>query len=356
MGTCPCLLCRTQAIVRRFARRVALVLVLSSLATSVTLAGAVAVQRTMFPPEREVWFDRLLVLAQKADYEFDQIDQTWDDVAPKTWPELRELVREIVYQIQEEGGSMQLILPSDLAFVDFGPGSRSAVAGMYVNQSDVLLNARYLTPSWGGQSWLGTLIHELVHAQGYFVGSSPTLESQTEITATEVLAAMANLDYPGARAELLDGLRRDAFSMAYYIARFGGSPIHSTFATDGQGRQALLGPDEGMLARWNAVRRHVFTPTELARSDRRVRWWMERPADYEAVLAKYAVATTTMELDAACSPNETQSEPFQQYIAAFKMDPNLPTTWLPLFIDVPPLLMDDLAYVLRDELDFCGSA
>lgn len=358
---CDCRSCRAQRAIRRTrhalrrrAKRLILGLVVVVLTTGGLTAGAIAAQRAIFPPEREAWFSNLLTLAQKADAEFDTLDAKWAEVGPQNWAELRELVREIVYQIGEEGATEQSVLPTDLVFMDFGPGARSAVAGRYyANLGAISLNERYLTSAWADQSWLGVLVHELVHAQGYFVGSSPTLESQTEIVAAEVLAAMANLNYPGARAELLDGLRRDALSMAYYIARFGGSPIHTTYVDD------LVIPgsfdaDPALMARLDAVRAAVFTPTELARAEKRIRWWNEQPVAYRNMLSKYVVTTLTMELDAACGSG-SMSESFQQYRLIGQITSagsSLGLSW-GVAVSRPPFQTDDLAYVLKDELGYC---
>ncbi len=345
MDTCSCLSCRAQRTVRRFAKRVALAAVVLTL----TVGGLNYVgSRTIFLPEREVWFDRLLTLAVSADREFDKITEVAPQ--PENWREAWALVKEIIYQIEEEGASTQIIPPTDLSFADFGPGTRSAVAGFYSETSGaIVLNERYLYPGlWG--SWLSTLVHELVHAQGYFVGASSTLEAQTEITATEVLAAMANLGYPGARAELLDGLRRDALKMAFYIAQFGGSPIHSSFDAPPVAGTA----DPVMLARLAAANAAVFTPTELARMDHRTRWWMESAAEYVGVLARYVVKTTTIEVDTACSESETVGENFQRFELYEWIGNKGESHWSWTKAPVQVVLhMDDLAYVLKSELHYC---
>ena len=356
MNSCSCLSCRTQRVMKRWAKRAAFGLIVVSLVGGLLVAGA----RVAFPPEREAWFGRLLVLAQKADAEYDALLRVEGVAAqPESWTELYILVKEIIYQIDEEGATTQLIRPASVMFADFGPGRRSAVAGTYATADGaIVLNERFLTPAWGDSSWLSTLIHELVHAQGYLVGDSSTLESQTEIVATEVLAAMANLNYPGARAELLDGLRRDALAMAYYIARFGGDPIHTTYTEDMQ--FSGWNSDPVLMNRLAAARRAILTPTELARSDKRIRWWEERPAEYVQVLGKYVVTTITMELDAACGSG-TVAEAFQQ--AEF-LNPEPQLTWDGTVwgmqmgatwgstIELPPLRLDDLAYVL-DGLGYC---
>lgn len=347
---CSCLSCRAQRFVRAVARRVIIGVVATALTGGGLSFGISAVQQAV-PSEREVWFDHLLTLAQKADAEYDAIPKS--DTQPQSWPELQVLVKEIVYQINEEGASPQGILPADLSFEDFGPGRRSAVAGMYSSETgDIILNDRFLYPAWDGQSWLSTLVHELVHAQGYFVGPSSTLEAQTEIVATEVMASLANLGYPGARADLLDGLRRDALSMAFYIAQFGGSPIHSTYVD----APAVGAPDEAMLARLASVRADVFTPAELSRVEHRLRWWMQHSAEYVGVLARYVVKTTTIEIDAACSVDTTVGEPFQRFPLIGMVQRYRPMRLAPVWGDaetLSPLLVDDLSYVLRDELQIC---
>jgi hypothetical protein len=327
------------------------------------LAGSAAVIDRSFS-ERATWFDNLLRLAALADREYDTLDVKWSMVGPQSWMDLGQLIKEIVYQIDEEGATTQLILPTDIGFVDYGPGRRSAVAGTYdPSYGIIVLNERFLTPSWGEQSWFSTLVHELVHAQGYFVGSSATLESQTEIVATEVVAAMANLNYPGARADLLSGLRGDALAVAYYIARFSGSPIHTTNTDNQNLTVSFAGGDQAMLARWQSVRQSILTPTELARSDKRIRWWEERPLEYAEVLGKYAVTTLTMELDASCGTG-VMPEQFSQYPL---IEGGMQLTWNPKTgtwemqdgaywgeeVWLPPLLMDDLRYVLHNELGYC---
>ena len=335
-----------------------------SLATVLIASTAPLAHRAMFPPEREAWVSDLLELAQKADAAYDLTEPA---IAPSTWSEVRVLVKEIVYQIAEEGASDQLISPTNLTFEDFGPGRRSAVGGYYHPATGAIaLNERFVLPGdWG--SWLSTLIHELVHVQGYFVGDSSVLEAQTEIVATEVLAAMANLNYPGAKRELLDGIRRDALKMAFYIARFDGAPIHSTYEVPpGEGgylsltgtirpEAPLPDGDVEMLARLDTVEAAVFTPDELARVKHRTRWWMDRAGEYKGVLARYVVKTTTVAIDAACSDDETIDESFKRYALKTNRNDRGDTWvyWNQTPTTVAPLRMDDLAWVLRRELGVC---
>lgn len=348
--TCPCLFCRAQRLIRKWANRFVSGVVVVTLVGGGLVAGAGVVNRALNPPEREVWFAKYISLAYKADAAFDLIDEDWDEVSPKSWTEMQAQVKEIVYQIQEEGASEQLISPTSMSFRDFGPGRRTAVAAYYRQDTgEIVLNERYIYPGAFG-SWLATLVHELVHAQGYFVGESSTLEAQTEITATEVLAALANLGYPGARADLLDGLRRDALKAAFYIAQFDGAPIHSTYdAPPVAGK-----PDARMLAAVDEANRAIFTPTELARVDHRTRWWMESSDEYIGVLARYVVKTATIEIDAACSASEIVSENFQRFwLQVITNDRGVVWTYWNKQPRLVKLHMDDLAYVLKNELDFC---
>jgi len=344
--------------VRGVKRLIAGAVALAMVATVLAGAGIVAA-RAIDSHDRVTWFNGLVSLAVKADaaYDLEVVDPA---TQPQSWDEFDVLVKEIVYQIDEEGVSDHLITPNYFEFKDFGPGRRSAVAGTYSEAfSTVSLNERFIQPAWGGQSYLSVLIHEIVHAQGYFVGESPQLESQTEIAATEVLAALANLGYPGARAESLDGLRRDALAMAYYIARFEGNPHHTTYGpTDIP--SVLTDGDTGLLAAWTDARAAIFTPTEIARSDKRIRWWEERAEEYVGVLARYVVTTATMELDAACGTGFV-AEPFQQFSVVTEQHLGFVdgtwtmkdyTTWGPA-ISVEPLKMDDLAYIVKG-LGFCN--
>jgi len=357
---CQCRPCRAQRAFRYWGRRLLVGVVVLTLVGSPLLGLGVLAQRAIFPPERAVWFANLLTLATKANLAYQREPAV--DGRPRDWTEFYEQVKEIVYQIEEENASLQLVDPTGFAFVDYGPGRRSAVAGSYSSvRGNIVLNERFIQAAWGDQSFLSVLIHEIVHSQGYFVGTSETLESQTEIVATEVLAAMANLNYPGARRELLDGLRRDALTMAYYLARFDGDPHHTTY-----GAYPVASPwndgDPDLLAEWERVRASIFTPAELARSDKRIRWWLERPEEYVQVLAKYVVTTTTMELDAACGSGRI-GENFLQYDYLGIQDQlawdRASRTWVMApfaawgdIIALPPLEMDDLAYVLGG-LGYC---
>jgi len=335
------------------------------LATGALVYGA---SRTVFLPEREVWVNRLIDLAYKADAAYDKIDESWADVAPKDWGQVQQMVKEIIFQINEEGATNQVIPPTNVTFEMFPVGQRSAVAAYYSELTGaVVLNERFiLAGNWG--EWLATMIHELVHAQGYFVGESSTLEAQTEIIATEVLASMANLGYPGARAALLDGLRRDALKEAFYIAQFGGSPIHSTYDTPpGQHQLDLPSaafydpplpinyPDQTMLNKLAAVNASIFTSDELARADHRTRWWMDRADEYEGVLARYVVKTMTIEIDASCAAGTHDASEQFQHFTLYQNENDRGDTWT--YWSTKPtkvtLRLDDLAYVLHNELNYC---
>src|SRR3989304_9715310 len=109
MNSCSCLSCRTQRVMKRWAKRAAFGLIVVSLVGGLLVAGA----RVAFPPEREAWFGRLLVLAQKADAEYDALLRVEGGAAePESLAELSILVKEIVYQIDEEGATTQLIRPA----------------------------------------------------------------------------------------------------------------------------------------------------------------------------------------------------------------------------------------------------
>jgi hypothetical protein len=356
-----------RKLLRRLRRAIIAILTIFLVGSAAFAVGG-TINSALNPPERAAWLDKLIDLAERADTAYDKIDETWEDVAPTTWAEVREMVKEIVFQINEEGATTQVIGPTNVTFQMFPQGQRSAVAAYYREDTgEIVLNERFVTPgAWG--EWLSTMVHELVHAQGYFVGESSTLEAQTEIIATEVLASMANLGYPGAQAALLDGLRRDALKEAFYIAQFGGAPIHSTYDAPPTRGGILLydstsydpplpenRADQAMLDKVNAANARIFTTEELARGDHRTRWWMDHAAEYEGVLARYVVKTTTIEIDASCAAGSHDiAEQFQHYV--LKQNTNdRGATWT-YWSDRPELVtirMDDLAYVLHNELGFC---
>lgn len=367
---CECVSCRGRRSIRRARTSLAgtvqrkkkgavqAVLLLLSLA----IIGVSVVDSV--PTERERWFGELLRLAQTADATYEEtLDQDGIAWEPYTREELDDLVLEIVFQINEENASDQIIMPASVNPRYYPPLRRSGVAGSYNPEAmEVYLNSRFFTTAWGSRSYLSTLTHELVHAQGFLN------ETQTEITALEVVAAMANLDFPGMRADILLDLRGHALAMAYYIARFEGGPIDTTFDLGGFPALGLSAEapewdvDAGMVFLWQQARKDILSPDELARSDKRIRWWEERPAEYRQVLRAYTVPVMTMILGQGCG-DQVLDEQFHRYVAVegpwhMEADENgknhrVDTLgWAPTPKQMPNLRIDDLGYLL-DDLSYC---
>lgn len=359
MNDCSCLSCRAGGAIRRHGRKAATRLIRGLLALVLVSGALFAGHRAAFPPEADVWFDKMIRLAVIADEAYDAIDEDWREVRPRNGNHFISFVDEVVNQIHEEGASHGPIYPAGFEAMDYGPGRRSGVAGTYHPFEHVIgLNGRFFTAAWDRVSWFGVMVHELVHAQGYL-----TSESQTELIAIEVVAAMANLGYPGAKADLLDGLRRDALAMAYYIARFEGGPRMSTV---GPGNPAFQmepdpapKPDEGKLARLDTVRRQIFTPAEYARSEKRLRWWNERADEYQVVLEKYVARVVTPLITAACGSGVVDEQFTRHQLYAGMKLLWTGKEWVVARVHewrnpltMPRLAVDDLAFVLR-ELKAC---
>jgi hypothetical protein len=239
---------------------------------------------------------RLLQLARAADRVFDE-QAAWHEEARRL-PELPRLVEHVAAYIQEEGyGSGHI--PAEVTMdASFG-ASRSLVSGRYDPNADrVELSERFRTdPTWADQPWLGVLVHEMLHAEGY------PIESQVQVMTTEILATMANDGYPGALVELADRVRRHALLSAWWLAAY----EHDSLPADFSDRNlppfcemgcTLVSGDVGGV---EDVRRSVFDAAELRRFLARERFWLERSQrDYDKVLASYIAEPLGVVLADAC--------------------------------------------------------
>jgi len=170
------------------------------------------------PSKRMLAFESYLRLAALADAAYDA------EPSKDTDHDLTALSIAILWQFVEDGVTLAVDFPSSVRFAEYGY-DRGAVAGRYSPSTGaVTLNVRYLMdPAWRDNSYLGVLVHELVHAQGEDVVDDYN-EAATEVIAYEITAALGDLGYPGARADILDTLRRDSLSAAFWIAHYGGTP------------------------------------------------------------------------------------------------------------------------------------
>jgi len=296
---------------------------------------------------RESDFDRLLRLAAIADQQYDAIPEDWPEAQPKDWFEFQTMALTIISQFVEEEIS-EGVVPKDIRFVEYGMVTRSKIAGTYTPESNVVgLNARYVTdPVWLKINYQSVLVHELVHAQGYHN------ESETEAITAEVMAALANLNYPGFRKDFWDGIRRDALGTAYFIARYGGDLIHTTDSGD-FGDLCLANceykANPAQMAQLQAARQAIFTPDELRRTDKRLRFWTNPnfANAYLFVLAQYSVKPMTAILDVACESSPIYENSFHRVLVSrfngVLEEHNVKTD---------PLPIDDIAY-LFEAAGFC---
>ena len=238
----------------------------------------------------------LLRLADLADALFDA-QAPWPAEASRL-PELPTLVEHVAAQIREEGlGSGHI--PAAVAIDgDFGP-LRSLESGRYyVSTDSIVLNRRFLSdPSWSDSPWLGTLVHEMLHAEGY------TKEAQVQLLTMEILASLANDGYPGAMHEVTDRLRRHALLSAWWLIAYGHDGLPATvrpvdlFAYC-RLRCPATSDDVGPV---EEARRRIFDPVELRRVYARERFWLsDSGRDYDLVLRGYVASTLGALLEGSC--------------------------------------------------------
>lgn len=285
-------------------------------------------------------FDRLLALAVAADKIADA-EEAW---APTDKVEFDNLVASILYQIAEEGFVGSPRYPAVVTALEYG-AYRSRIAGSYNPDQDIVaLNMRYFTdPSWRNNSYLDTLVHELVHSQGFMN------ESQTETIATEVVAALANLDYPGFRQSLAEGMRGNALASAFFIAYYGGTFQTGSLQTSALSDSSIcltcgdkLKTNAAQMAQWQKVREQVYTPVELRRTDARLRFWLQYEGGlvYKSVIDTYVVRPTASLFAGACSDGSLLTE---KYARENRREGAESVSSL-----VGPFRVDDIAYFLRE--------
>ncbi len=237
-----------------------------------------------------------LRLASLADAMYDG-QPSWT-VEAERLPELSMLVEHIAAYIDEEGyGSGDV--PSEVSMqADFG-AQRSLQSGRYYPATDVVeLNERFLTdPAWTDRPWLGVLVHEMVHAQGYPV------EAQVQLITMEILATMANDGYPGALLELTDRLRRQAILSAWWLAAYEHDALPTRLATTNPFPYCRMGctPISGDTSSVSETRQAIYDPAELRRALARERFWLKRSQrDYDVVLGSYVAEPLGVLLETAC--------------------------------------------------------
>jgi len=356
--------------------RLAAVLANIILALIIALSGAgsatlyVAAQ----PPDEGIWFARMERLARAADAAYDaEIAENgpWTAEAallrnartfnePVTNLEIKSIFMSVLHQIQEEGIVATARMPSIAIF----PWWVNSPAGTYDPEKDVVgLNPRFIYDrGWraNDNSWFSTLVHELIHAQGVYAGPSEYLEAETETLTYEVMAGFANRNYPGARAELLRGIRADALWTMWWIAQ--GRPVLTSIKDNGyyvcNVGAAICTPTENAarMAAWADLRAAILTPAELRHGDKSYRWWRERPGKaFEVVIWKYIVPVIVPLYANACTDarlDEGYELVNRRFMASadYKVYP-IPYSHSAVY-EQRPLLVDDFAYVLN-ELGVC---
>jgi hypothetical protein len=239
---------------------------------------------------------RLLQLAALADTMYDA-QPAWPEEVSRL-PELRRLVEHIAAYIEEDGygdGHIPAVVTMD---GDFG-GSRSQISGRYDRATDTVeLNERFFTdPSWADRPWLGVLIHEMLHAEGY------PIEAQVQVITTEILATMANDGYPGAVVELADRLRRHALLAAWWLAAYEHEALPTRLASTDRSPYCQMGCTQvsGDIGEVDEARRRIYDAAELRQALARERSWQQHTQhDYDSVLGSYIAEPLGVLLAATC--------------------------------------------------------
>jgi hypothetical protein len=238
----------------------------------------------------------LLRLARLADAMFDA-QHPWNEEVERL-PELPLLVEHIAAYVHDAGYGSGHVPASVTMDADFGE-SRALVSGRYDPGADrIELNERFLAdPSWVDRPWLGVLVHEMIHAEGY------PIEAHAQLITTEILAAMANDGYPGALVELADRLRRHALLSAWWLAAYEHGSLPSSLAVANTAPHCQMGCAvvSGHVDEVDEVRRTIFDARELRRARAQERFWLQRSRlDYDIVLGSYVAEPLGVLLSAAC--------------------------------------------------------
>lgn len=278
-------------------------------------------------------YDSLLRLAQAADKAFDR--ELWR--RESGWSMDRAATaQDIAWQIAEEDLGLPGRMPDTITWADYGK-DRNSVAGRYTWGDEVSLNVRYRDdPTWKHLPWLGVLIHEMVHAQGVYN------ETRTEILTWEVEAAMAQLDYPGARLDLLRSLRGDALIAAWWMAAYQKTSLLSDTETHRYCGSGQCPAPTGDTSHVDAVRRDLLDPVEWRRTEKRMRWWLYSSGDdYSSVIEVYVARVLGTLIPTACSVDPVVADASVAAVVVRGVPMSLP-------IPLPAFRVDDMAAVLEE--------
>lgn len=191
-----------------------------------------------------------------------------------------QLVDKIVpFFVYDHLTSSQLVTyPMLVGFIPYDPDLSLSVAGYEYYDSSIkariiMLNNRYLyDKAWNDErDFLGTLTHELIHAQGYGFDNQADgpeiFEAKTQAASTEILASMCDMkDQLACQAFWLD---ISDYSRAYVRARF--DALHAQWA----------------YKLWSRI--FFWKTGDEARFDKRMREWGYDMQQYEYVLKAYSI-------------------------------------------------------------------
>lgn len=238
-------------------------------------------------------------------------------------------------QIDQEG---MTIYPSSVSFENYINGTQHNHVLGQTNclDSAITLNARFTNPisSWYGRvDAVGTLVHELAHAQGIcFANDTFDAEVSAQLVTLEILSALVNKGNRAALPALVNELRDMSIASAKYAAR-------------------AEGREDEFAALMKRVAPDAFDQAIAAKSDR---FWQADPERlsyileaynftpmrevYQALATDQAISGVQLPINDQCSYMNNPAYPFPGY-ADGEQEADC---------EMKPLVVDDLAYVVAN--------
>lgn len=176
------------------------------------------------PDDTVFGYDEAAAMAARFDAAFDAVPEDLK-VGITSLAELQQWTNEIVPFFEYENVVLPSlsVYPTSLRFEYYGDGlSHNHILGTTNCFSNaVVLNARIANPTsawYARDDSLGTLVHELAHAQGICIDDRLDSETSAQLVTLEVLAAMTNYGNERAFAALVSELREMAVRAAKVAA------------------------------------------------------------------------------------------------------------------------------------------
>lgn len=206
---------------------------------------------------------------------------------------------------------------------------------------DITLTARYanpVSPWYGREDSIFTLMHELAHAQGIFYGQDLDAEASAQLVSLEVCAAMIN----GGQKKLVASIVEELQSMTVNTVRY-------------------LMERDGVTEQWLDFRNDLFTdPFDRAVRDKSDRFWLNDLKRRSEIFYSYNYVPMNEVYKALKTNNEIVGVKLPiNWLAATYMDAvyypaygNATPVAEPTPLPEEPLVIDDLAYFWKHKEEY----